>query len=95
MIIAATQQTGMKWAEIARLLPGRTDNAVKNRWNSTLRRRLAQDGAIAQAAIASMPEEEQASFLQQLALSQMQGFVVQDPRKSEEPPLPSGGPESA
>jgi hypothetical protein len=39
LLIQLHEQYGNQWVKIAGLIPGRSDNHIKNRWNSTLKKR--------------------------------------------------------
>ncbi|XP_043706444.1 transcription factor MYB3R-1-like isoform X2 [Telopea speciosissima] len=40
VLIQAHQIYGNKWAELTKFLPGRTDNSIKNHWNSSVKKKL-------------------------------------------------------
>ncbi|GAU35807.1 hypothetical protein TSUD_155820 [Trifolium subterraneum] len=44
LIISLHQLLGNRWAQIAAQLPGRTDNEIKNFWNSCLKKKLMKQG---------------------------------------------------
>lgn len=43
MIFEAWLKFGPKWNQIAKTIPGRTDNSIKNRWNASISKRMRVD----------------------------------------------------
>jgi hypothetical protein len=43
IISEAVSIYGKKWSQIAQMLPGRSDNAIKNRWNAVISTRIGRN----------------------------------------------------
>ncbi|XP_021716060.1 transcription factor MYB26-like [Chenopodium quinoa] len=54
LIIDLHRILGNRWSQIAKYLPGRTDNEVKNFWNSSIKKKLFSQVATTMAATTSM-----------------------------------------
>jgi hypothetical protein len=61
LMAQAVAELGTKWCEIVKRLPGRSDNAIKNRYNSQLRKskRRSDASAVAVAAAAAAEQQQQ------------------------------------
>lgn len=87
MIIDRINEFGTRWTFIASLIPGRSDNSIKNRWYSTLRS-LCTTNSHGLFYIRGSPDSKKcaAQFARRRAIIRQAQRVVQAPVQTPTPP---------
>lgn len=85
LVIQLHTKYGNRWSEIAKFLPGRTDNAVKNHWNSALQKKLKKRSYSVQSSTCLRNERCCCSICISQKMQEKRSKSVYEPKFSRKP----------